>query len=258
MASAAQLAPELLTAIVEYLDPQDPVTGITISSFSQCNRLFRAIADDSELWKKLYRSRWRRHRHRSHHVELLLAHTGIDWKSRYAERHTKDRHARQIVDNIVAEPVGRYVEAKPILVDYEMDVFDILLAHQKTLENQAVYEALSEKLWVSDLLDSLRRSEALQMWMQMVASGREISTVAAIGAFSGFMGCDRAELEDKLDDLTRYTREKLQHVLATENPDQLQIARGICAALKDNGISAARPQDFHRLGNHFMNLVADL
>ena len=260
--ASPQLAPELLNTILTWLEDSEASAGVALSRFSCCSRLFHSVGSDDYLWRSLYLRRWRRHKSQADHVELLLnsskSTSYVNWKKLYGQRHAADDAALKSVRRMVIEPVGRYAEARSILADVEMDVFDALLARQSRLQNTLpIYEALSEKYWVKDVLDSLRRSEALQTWLQMIVTGDETCTVTAIGAFSGFRGCDRVELEDKLESLTRYARRQIGTEYLESRPDQVEVAKKIYGAMKANGIISSALQDFHKLRNHFLNLVID-
>ena len=264
--SSSQLAPELLNSILTQLVTSETSAGLDFCNFSRCSRLFNSVSSDDALWRFLYLRRWRRHKSRAAHVELLLNDTASNsksasltcWKQRYGKRHLADRGALDNIRLMVNEPVGRYAEARNILQEAEMDVFDALLKYQDHLLGSIpLHEALSEKLWVKDVLDSLRRSEALQIWLQMIVTGGEVCSLGAISAFSGFRGCDRVELEDKLDLLAKDARKRLGEDYLATRPDQILVARKICEAMGSNGIVPSDTQDFHKLRNHFLNLVID-
>lgn len=191
--------------------------------------------------------------------ENVRMHTlSMRWKRAYGDRHVTDGEALDSIQRITDDPTGRYAQARTILAGSRMDAFDALLAYQSDLLSRfPIHEALDAKVWVREMLDSLRRSEALQTWMEMVTSGGEISTVDAINAFSGFRGCDQVELQDKLESLTGEVRRNLGSEFQPGRSDILKVVQGICQTLSDRGIKPASFGDFHRLSNHFVNLVID-
>lgn len=255
--------PELLSRIIGHLDPADVSTAIDLCRFSRCSRLFHNVASDRQLWRDLYSHRWRRHRSRATYIELLLRDSesseGVDWKAEYGQRSIQDRAALQCVRRMVGEPIGRYSEARYILEDAQMGVFDCLLSFQRKLANDyAFHDQLSEKLWVREVLDALRRSESIQTWHQLLfEESRSEATVACISAFSGFRGADRVEMEDKFASLAEFTRERLGVEYLHSRPDQREVSKGICQAMATKGIRPSSPQTFHRLQNAFLNLVID-
>lgn len=183
----------------------------------------------------------------------------MNWKAEYGQRDLQDRAALQCVRKMVAEPIGRYSEARYILEDAQLGVFDCLLNYQRHLSSDhPFHEQLSEKLWVRELLDALRRSEALQTWHKLLfEESRSEATVACIAAFSGFRGADSVEMQDKFENLANFTRMRLGAEYLKTYPDQIEVSKGICQAMAAKGIRPSTPQSFHRLQNAFLNLVID-
>jgi hypothetical protein len=258
-----ELPPELLARVIGYLNPADTSTALELCRFSACSRLFHSVAASRQLWRQLYISRWRRHRSHASYLELLLRDNedteGTDWKAAYGQRHIQDLAALQCVKRMVGEPIGRYSEAKYILEDAQMGVFDALLKYQRQLANDyAFYERLAEKLWVREVLDALRRSESIQTWHQLLFErASSEATVSCISAFSGFRGADRVDMEDKFERLADFTRERLGVEYLNSHPDQREVSKAICQAMAAKGIRPSSPQTFHRLQNAFLNLVID-
>lgn len=263
---SAQLPSELLSYCLASLDPADPATAITLARFGASNRLFRSLAGDQRLWRRLYLSRWRRHKSMAQHIDLLL-HDGDDnpdvgprtcWKRSYGRRHRADRCALESVQKMAAEPAGKYLEARTILQDDEMNVYDALLTYQNDLvRSTPMYEKLGDKVWVQEVLDALRRSETLQTWSRMLNSGGQISFVEVISAFSGFRGADKVDMEERLDRLASHTEKSLGKAWLESKPDILEVVKGIIDCMDAQGLRGSRPADFHRLRNHFLNLVID-
>jgi hypothetical protein len=256
------LPPELLSRVVEYLDPSLASSALDVCRLSQCSRLFHNVASDRQLWHELYIHRWRRHKSLASYYALLLRDgddNSVNWKEEYGQRHIQDLAAIQSVGRMAGEPVGRYTEARYILEDAQMGVFDALLDYQNRLKtDHPFYDLLTEKMWVREVLDALRRSETLQVWHKLLFGGTDSQdTVACISAFSGFRGSDRVEMEDKLTMLADFTRNRLGVDYLASRPDQTEVARGICQAMAAKGIRPATPQTFHRLQNAFLNLVID-
>ena len=265
------LAPELLSAILATLDPSKPLSGVTLVRFGLACRAFYAVADDAQLWKRLYLSRWRRHRSRAAHIALLLADSETTaraddgdagkragaWRSRYGDRHRRDRQAALSVDAIAQQPVGRYEHGRQILTVDRMDVFDSLLDYQASLASEwPAYTKLPERLWVSELLDALRRSETLGFWMDMVSSGGELSPLQAVGAFSGFRGCDSLELEETLDALSRRVLSAIGGTsYLDKRPDARDVALRVCEELNKFVAPAHGTREFLNIDNHFLNLT---
>jgi len=258
-----QLPPELLVRVIGYLDPADTDTALELCRFSECSRLFHNVASAKQLWRQLYSCRWRRHHNRTTFLELLLRDSedeeGTDWKSAYGHRHIQDRAALQCVKRMVGEPIGRYSEARFILEDAQMGVFDALLRYQRKLANDhPFHERLAEKLWVREVLDALRRSESIQTWHKLLfEQARSEAVVACISAFSGFRGADSVDMEDKFERLAEFTRERLGQEYLRSLPDQREVSKAICQAMAAKGIRPSSPQTFHRLQNAFLNLVID-
>lgn len=255
---SSKLAPELLTAVLGFLDPWQPQTAITVTRFAIACKTFSAVADDAKLWRGLYLNRWNRHRSRAEYLDLLLRDgAGISWKAAYGKRHRQDFAAVQTVEAMCTATNGRYTMAKDILQEYRMDVFDALLTLADRLDAFPKYERLNERLWTREVLGALRRSESLQVWMQMVASGGEISFVTAIGAFSGFRGCDRFALETKLEALASSVRKSLGAQWLASQPDQVEVAKRICEEIGKSVAPATDDRDFLKLQNHFLGLILD-
>ena len=256
--TTSKLAPELLTAVLQCLDASKPEAATTLCRFATACRHFEAIAGDPKLWKALYLSRWRRHRSRAEYLDLLLRDgAGTSWRAAYAKRHLQDSSAGHTIEAMCKATNGRFRLARDILKEHKMDVFDRLLAREEELQTLPRYIALNTRLWTSSLLGALRRSEALQVWMQMVTSGGEISFVTAIGAFSGFRGCDRHELDWKLDLLARRVEKSLGEEWLAKRPHQVDVAKRICEELFKSVAPATDDRDFLKLQNHFLNLVLD-
>lgn len=258
-----QFPPELLSRVIAYFDPAASETALDLCRFSACSRLFHNVASDKQLWRQLYTNRWRRHRSEATFLELVLRDSenegGTEWKSVYGHRHIQDRAALQCVKRMVGEPIGRYSEARYILEDAQMGIFDALLRYQRQLADDYIFhERLAEKLWVREVLDALRRSETIQTWNKLLFErARSDATVACISAFSGFRGADRVEMEDKFQRLADYTRERLGQSYLASRPDQREVSKAICQAMAAKGIRPSSPQTFHRLQNAFLNLVID-
>ena len=253
-----RLAPELLTAILVSLDASKPEAATALCRFATACRHFNAIAADPKLWKALYLSRWKRHRSRAVYLDLLLRDgTGTDWKLSYAERHRQDTAAIHTVEQMCEVTNGRFSLARDILQDHKMNVFDALLAQEAHLQTFPRYMRLNARLWTASLLGALRRSESLQVWMQMITSGGEISFIHAIGAFSGFRGCDRYALEEKLETLASTIQANLGQEWLAKRPDQVEVAKRICEEMRKYVAPATDDRDFLKLQNHFLSLVLD-
>lgn len=139
-----------------------------------------------------------------------------------------------------------------------MNVFDALLGYQsRLLATTPKHADLSAKLWVRQVLDALCKAETLKQWKEALLVDDPSDCISVILAFSGFRGCDKLALEDKLDGLAAAVKSRIGAAYLAERPDERELVKRICEALVEEGIAPAGGLDFHRTVNNFVNLVID-
>ncbi|KAI0198615.1 hypothetical protein F4808DRAFT_435200 [Astrocystis sublimbata] len=213
MTSLDSLPYELIQQVLQYLDPQDVLAAVALTS-RQLNR----IAEEPLLWRYYCQTCFKYWQAEHRFQDKLRGQLrNVDWKGLYLLRLRRNSHIARLVDGIVASRVSRLEKTEQIC-RYGYDAKDYLLSQCRV--DDAHKDVLARRYYACTVLDSIHRSLAIEEWAKYQRftqqGGPPPSTVErlnggmrlerALGAFDLFMlhdnDGDLDEIGQLLDDIS--------------------------------------------------------
>lgn len=202
----ARLPPELLERVLCAL-PTDTTgdSARAIARFGCCSRASHALATGRDVWQPHFTARFRRHRVRpSPDAALHLL---------YAQRHQADAEALGLLDETIAQPIGRLVRMARLSelgLDVVERVRDVYHAMSALLVNEPGVERPSDWLarmyYAREIAMGIDRRFAVERWRRAAAEPRAVSFEEALSLFSVFRGGSLQWIENQLDELAAECR----------------------------------------------------